>query len=614
MTNSDSKTSWITLGLGLVLGVVIGLVILRLLPSTNSNSDSIASLPPQSVTETSDNVQVEIPADSAEHDNKIADISSLETLLSASNRSEQVLALSKSINSLDVSKLVELLEDSNQISSKYLRQLVQETLVQKLASVHPQQTIELIDQLTYTPKASLINWIFQEWSRQNFDEAVFATQALGESDKTTALTAILNSRQDLSDAIHLKAAKKFGYEHLAVDRILSLVQPANWTDPAEAWKQITQLLKESEVAELSEIQQEVIAELAVVWFEQQGEDVIKNISDQMEKYPNYTEAMSRILAKIGRDNPGQALQFAADLNLHNRSLLSTIMESASTADPVAALKAAFTVASHSIRDHLERVVISAWIELDAEAVLDNLLLLPETVRTWGQQEALVALISKSPEFVASYLSTVENDSVRTTVAPRLATAWTKVDPLAALDWAKTNPKVYVNPVVAIDLPERVIRRIAADDFELAMQLALEHPLADGEVGLEAIVIGEMMSHNVEDAIAELNQTRNEATKMAALGEIGREMVTKGRSDDAIKLAKDISSDAQIQYFESLSNSWAYHEPTDAILKIDNLPDGTIRENLATHLASYKDMIHSYTPEQIEQLKKYVHPVLHGMLE
>lgn len=614
MTKSDSKISWTILGAGVVIGIAIGLVILRLLPSTNTNSDRIASLPSELYSGSTDNKQVEISADSIEHHHEIADISSLETLLSGSNRSDQVLALYQSVNSMDVSRLIGLLDSSKQISSKYVRQLAQESLVQKLASVHPKQTLELINQLTYTPKDSLIDWLFQEWSRQNFDEAVFAAQALSESDKTTALTAILNSRRDLSDAIHLEAAKKFSYEQLAIDQILTIVQLENLQDPAEAWKQVTQILQKSTVTELSEVQQEVIAKIAFTWFEQQGEKSLKNISDSLRKYTNYIDAMSLIFAKIGQDNPGQALQLAADLNLHNRSLLSAIMKSASTTDPVAALKAVSSVTSLSLRDHLEREVVSVWINVDPQAVLNNLMLLPENVRIWGQEEALVALIPESPEFVASYIVEVENASIKTNVAPKLALQWAKTDPHAAFDWAQANPLVHINPVVVINLPERVIRNIAANDYELAMQIALEQPIADGEVGLEALVIGAMMSYNIEDAIATLDQTRNEATKNAAMGEIGRELVTKGRSDDAIELVKEFSSDVQVQYYKSLASSWAYYEPADALMKIDSLPEDQIRLNLAEQLVSYKDVIHSYTPEQIEKIKEHIPPSWHGFLD
>ncbi|MCY3626760.1 MAG: hypothetical protein OXG88_03860, partial [Gammaproteobacteria bacterium] len=154
MIKSDSKTSWTILGAGVVIGVVIGLVVLRLLPSTNTNSDSVASLPPQLYSGSTDNVQVEISADSTEHHNEIADTSSLETLLSGTNRSDQVLALYQSVNSMDVSRL--------------------------------------------------------------------------------------------------------------------------------------------------------IAKIAFTWFEQQGELSLKNISGVLEKYTNYTDAISLILAKIGRDNPGHS--------------------------------------------------------------------------------------------------------------------------------------------------------------------------------------------------------------------------------------------------------------------------------------------------------------------
>ena len=615
MTNSTIKskpswrTNWILLGTGITLGLVIGIVALQWLFFNGDRLDQTTTQATRIIENQKDGGLADVQSSDSHTANSLNDVRSLKPLLASTSRVNQDLVLYNLVYAATESQLRNLLNESKQVTSKQTRQTIQKVLIQRFAMLAPKQALSLIEEQSLTPRQSLLEWVFQEWSLRNMDQAVTAALELEAQDKQVALIVVFNARTDLSHKDHLRIAKKFGYEQLVSERILLTFLNDERIDPEVAWEQIKQTLPKAG-STLSKVQQEVIAKIAQEWFTQQGEHSLEEVKKYLQRSPHYTDTMAIILANIGLENPLIALQLAETFKLYSLKVKSKIVESAAVHDPNAALNAASKMASLTTRDHLQRVAITSWIETDAEVVLENLLVVPENLRSWTQQEALLALAHESHAFVASYIPSIEDDSVKNRVSLVLAWRWAKADPLAALNWAQSNPDVSM---LSTQLQTRVIQTITQDDPQLALQLAFEQPLAEEEIGLEAFVIGAMMNVDIDAALGALDKARNEATKNAAFVEVGITLVRKGRSATAMEIVKELSPDFQRRYFSSLGTEWAYTEPDDLFQKLEALPTDQIRENLASQLAMMSDLV-QLTTEQKEKLKEYVPPALHGALQ
>ncbi len=606
------RKNWPTLliGLGAVVGIAIGTVVVLLVDSNLLNSPLLKKQSSVSSDEDPRSIQENIPTKPTLIAKSIGNVSELCDFLESKSRADQAMALYSFVKETNADELEVFLKQSSQVGSSHLRREIQEAIVLRLAMNEPGLTLKLIEELEDSRASNLIGLVFQEWSVVNLDQAILGSAKLSGQNKKVALEGILAAKNELSINDQLKIARELGLEQFVLDQISLSIVGGGVRNPREQWKQFFEA-SGRDLENFSRTQREVIASIAFSWIVEEGDEVWLEIYGELSESDSYESILVHVMERVAREYPRRALKLAESSGLEDQAAQSQLIPSTSKINPKSAFDATSTIATESTRLQLQRVAVASWVESDPYEVLETLDQLPAGVRQWSQQEALLAIVDIDPETVASMISTVGDSQIKIKISHKIAYEWAKLDPNAAIRWASSDPEVREwNKELQI----HILRSITREDPELAMSLALDQPIAmEAEIGLEATVIEEMVHSSLDTAIALLDQVRNSTTRHSALLTIGNAMVVKGHSDKAIELIKETPPEFQFEYFDSLSNMWAYHEPVDLYEKLRILQSDHIAENLATQLASLNSVLQYLSPEQKKGLEKFVPPALHGML-
>ena len=594
-------------GIGVFVGLTVGTVAVLLNDKDESGLRDDEPLVSQS---TDGNADEELINRFAETADSINDIQELVALLESANKLERLRVLYNFANVADVQNLETLLEQSADVEPKHLRDYIQKALVLGLATHDPKQTLGLLENLEASLSPSLIGLVFQEWALEDLDTAVAEAAELIDANKRNAVEGILSARFDLIEKDRREIARRLGHEQLAIDQIAREIVDEELLDPKKAWTRFTDTF--GETSPYSTEQQRTIFEIAQIWIAQEGNEALKEINGVLRKRDDHLVLVGQILENIAKDNPHHALDLANTIDLRSLNVLSRLVSSAANVDPRTAFEAASLITKPQTREHLQKLAIAKWVESTPLEVLDEIDQIPSSLREMSRGKALTALAGESPETAASLFSTIDNIVMRKNMATAIVREWAKQDYEGALQWVNSNPDVST---LKQELYTHVLRSLAQEDIQLAITVALDQPIhSSSKIGLEAAVIAEVASFNVDDAISMLNYSRNQETRQTAYKAIGSALVIKGRSELAMELVAESSPEFQLEYFDSFGFLWAAEDPEDLYARLDNFPTEKITEHMAYALVHINSVRQYLTPEQKEGLKKYVSDFFHGLLE
>lgn len=601
--------SFLFLGLGTLTGVLVGFVAFQIVNANNedsssSGSQSVASSDRETIVERFDTVPVGSGSTWS-----ISEISELIDTLESQNPINQLAALYEIVDDTTADDIENMLKQSVQISNTKLLKEVQKVLLQRLVKHDLNRALSVVVESKDLQQPSFVDLVFQEWSLQDIDQAVTEVRDLKDTIQQDAILGILTARSGLSNNELREIGQKLGNEGFVADHIASKIREEGVVEPQSAWNRFIEEFGTNTTV-LSSVQQEVLVDIILARSEA-GNSSLQEIVDELETSDYQHSFVSDLLVRVGLNEPELALQLAMNMGLRKRDTFSRIVEHAAQQNPKKTLEATAVVSSLNTRAHLRRVVILKWIASDPQEVLDALEQLPVEPREWVLSEALLVLAKESPEAAKSYIQTIEDLGSKTNAARAIAYSLAKNDPKTALDWAMSNEEV--NQWLD-ELQKSIIQSVAEEDSSLAMKLALELPLdSETAVGLESVVIEEMVSQNIDEAILALRQTRNQSTKESAYLAVGNALIGKGLSESAIELVSESSPDFQLNYFDSLAGPWAYEDPTDLFDRLPSLPSEKIQEHLAIKLVEINSATQVLSAEQKTALKPYIPEALHGLL-
>ena len=595
------------IGLGVLVGVTAGTVAVL----WNGHDDSERRNDETDVTRfTNGKAEKELADQLAETADSINDIQELVALLESANNVERLRVLYNFANIANVQTLETLLEQSADVELKHLRDDIQKSLVQGLATHDTKKTLGLLENLEASLSPSLIGLVFQEWALGDLDSAVAEAAELIDPNKRNAVEGILTARFDLSERDRREIARRLGQEQLGMDQIAREIVDEELLDPKKAWKRFIDTFGKTSL--YSTVQQRALAEIAQAWIAQDGNEALNDINDVLRNRDDHVLLIGQLLENIAKDNPHRALDMANTIDLRSLNVLSRLVSSAAEVNPRTALEAASLITKPQTREQLQKLAIAKWVESTPLEVLDELDQIPSRLREWSRGEVLKTLASESPETAASLLTTIDNTTTRKYIATAIVREWAKQDYESALQWVNSNPDVSTWKQ---ELHTHVLRSLAQKDIQLAITVALDQPIhSSSKIGLEATVIAEVASFNVDEAISLLNYARTKETRQTAYKAIGSALVVKGRSELAMELVAESTPEFQLEYFDSFGFLWAAEDPEDLYARLDDFPTEKITENLAYALVHINSVKQYLTPEQKEGLKPYVPAFFHGLLE
>ena len=507
------------------------------------------------------------------------------------------VALHNTLASAGETELLSLLEQSTAIEHASRRQLVQGTIFRRYASLDPKNAIKQVSNMPRLQHGDLLAIVFGEWALSQLDDALASAKRLDGFGKLAALRGILESRDDLSDAVRVEIGRQLGNERVAQNIVTQSNISEAIKDPESAW---TTLIEDDL---LDTAQTGTLIQVAEAWIEKDGMSVLGKINDTLSDWTSKTSVLAAVVHNLVQADAQAVFDFVRTMenDTHN-TVITNVVNAWARLDPEAALAAVLSVESKSLRASLENSIASSWGRTNPREALENLDLLPENARDAARSSAITALAQTSPEEAANLMAGMDGGEYQLMTAFQVMSVWANKDPIAALEWTLNNPEVED---LRTSLLPSILYQVASRNPQLAFDIALQQPVGENQIGLEAQVIANIAYSNIEKALALLSQVREGPTLAYALNSVGSALVRSGDIDEAWMLAQRLSESQREAYYQSVVSAWASHDATELYESIDKLPSDEIKSLAAMRLISFNKWSRQLDEDQVNRAKTYL---------
>lgn len=516
----------------------------------------------------------------------------LKFLMRAPTAFERTEALYSLLFSADATMLSNLLEQSSNIGSEHLQHSTQTAIVQKFAALDPKLALSRIGLLPRERHNPLISAVFSEWSRIDLDQAVAHAKILKKPQQYVALQGILGSQENLSND-----AKKELASQLEID--LNVFEQRVFTESiSEEWEALI-ADERSNLAQTAEL-----IRLAHEWVDQSGFEAIAQIDESL-KDPKLKKAvlgsvLQRGLLTNSQATLQQAIVFEDDLQ---ELVLETLARAWASIGPQEAMEAIASIETHRIRRQMLEHFVTAWADFDPEELFENFELIPENLRTLAQEQAIRTLAKSAPEEAFQFLEKVSDEYLKFELTVEIATKWSDKNALEALNWVLSEE--FTSASMERHVLNIVLRDLAAENPELALQTALDQPLDLMGLGLEATVIDAVARTDIERAVSMLAQVREGYTQSFTAVAVGKALVRNNESDRALELAQQLPEEYRDSYYDLVVNEWAYSDPKSLVGALDKLPSAEAKYRAAMDLNRLNVGTNILTKEQMSFVRGHL---------
>lgn len=593
--NSASSNRVRSIGLfigGSVLGIVSTVAVLLGISSLTSDSpqDEIATTSSQAyASDSRGDVERSRTTATVDRDRELGLLRFLSRAPSVFERTEALYSL---LLSADAMMLTNLLQQSNNIGSEHLQHSTQTAIVQKFAEVDPKIALSSIGDLPRERRNPLTSTVFGEWSLIDLDAAVAHAKTLEESKQYLALQGILVAHENLS-----QDAKKGIANQLEID--LNVFEQLTVSESiSEEWEALI-VDERSNLAQTADL-----IGLAHKWVNQSGLEAIaqidKSLNDATLKKAVIGSVLQQALLKDPQATLQQALVFEDDLR---EFVMATIARAWASIGPEEAMESITSIETPKTRRQMLEHFVSAWANFDPKEMFENFDLVPENLQSLAQEQAIRALAKTTPEEAVKFLEEISDEYLQFELTMEIATEWSEKNVLEALNWVLSEQ--FTDAALERIVLTTVLRSLAAENPELALQTALDQPLDLMGLGLDATVIEEVARSDLERALSMLAQVREGYTKSYATVAVGKALVRNNETDRALELAQQLPEEYRDSYYDLVVNEWAYSDPKSLVGEIDKLPSTEAKYRAAMDLNRLNVGTNILTKEQMSFVRGHL---------
>lgn len=586
------------LTLGFALGAVVAAITFFSLFNSSDKAENSDRLFADSTTGQTQDSQGSDRGNDLQFLSNEAGLDSLSEVAQLSSEFERSAALFNILLQADKRDLLTLVDQSKKVSPATVQRSMQQSIFQRLASI---DSVEALKQAKTLPKHRqdpLVQAIFEEWSITDLDESVKVAKNLDGPQKIAALQGILRSRTDLSESLRKEIARDFGRERVAVDMISQARMMELLDDPEEAW--FAMIGDQNQGSS----QTGILIQIGNAWVRQQGLGVLGQIAESFTDWQTRSTVVRSIIAKATLANPQDALNQALRLRSNQvGEWAPMVVREWALSEPRTAFDAATNVSPSGLRRNLQESVVIAWATNNPNMLLEELALLPENLQNLAREQAILAIARNEPLEAVDLMASVEDDSSRHMIAYSVASSWSDIDPVAAVNWILSNTDLESmrNELLTI-----VFQNLALENPQLAMELALKQPIEHQHGrGLEAIVIARLAQVDLLHALALLAQVREGQTQVAAFMSIGQQLVRNYDTDRALKLGEQLDGQSRSSYYQSVMSTWANMDPEGLVNSLDKLPSTETKSKAALSLARSNQYREVLTTDQLDYAKSFL---------
>ena len=580
------------LGISITLGVLLGLNVISNGTDTTNDTESIAregvNRSPGDVKKLSANGTID----------RERDLGLLKFLNQAPSAFERTEALYSLLLSADASMLTDLLKQSNNIGSEHLQHSTQTAIVQRFAAVDFRLALSTIESLPFDRHDPLTATVFGEIAQLDFDEAIAHAKTLDELKKYSALQGIFGSQENLSKDKKREIANELQIDLTVFER----------SAPTNSFTEEWHALLADERANLAQTAD--LIRIAHKWVDVSGLEAIAHIDESLHdsilKKAVIGSVLQRALLSDAQETLQQVLNFEEDLR---EFVLETIARAWASIGPEEAMESIAAIETHRLRRQMLEHFVTAWANFDPKEIFEQFDLIPENLRPLAQENAIRTLAKTTPSEAVQYLKEVTDELLRFDLTMEIVTRWSDKNALEALEWALSEEfsNDPLDRMLENQMLNTVLRSLAAENPELALQTALDQPADRMGLGLEATVIEEVARTDIERAMSMLAQVREGFTQSFAAVAVGQALVANNETDRALALAEQLPDNFRDFYYNLVVNEWAYSDPKSLVNNLDQLPTteaqytaamDLVRRNVGTNILSKEQMslVKSFLPE------------------
>ena len=524
----------------------------------------------------------------------VRSVSDLDSLLESKSAFYRDLAVRRLLANTNKRRAKELFRIANGMSSTSTRDAVQSIIVEKLASIDPSDTIELVDDLESDRRRLLLEVVYQEWASTDLEAAVVHAESMNQTDRRSAFTGIFAAESVLADQHALEIARSLDTEQVFLDHSASkkLLEPIG--DPRSALESFISLHGQT-FEELSGPETLYMVSLVQSWIKEIGVDAVRLTLQQLTSDTSRIAMLNHLFTHSG----DQELALSVSHRMYEayRDIVSRTLVRWAESSPLAAFSVASSFEDTLTRRRLQRSTILTWSESDPQSLLDSINELPQNFRAWSHHLALLALAKDFPERAVGRLKEMPDGQQRFSAAVKIARNWGEKSPRAALDWAATNS-------FGFDLRRTVFEGISQVDPELAMELASEQPADNYEASFEAAIIAQVAERDAESALSMLHYAEDQKTLEAAYLSIGQALVEEGKAERAVDMVKNETKEFQSRFYRGIWLSWMRSDAQTMYDHFDKLPSSEVQALYALALLRLDQQEPFLEPEQIEKLESF----------
>lgn len=386
-------------------------------------------------------------------------------------------------------------------------------------------------------------------------------------------------------------------------------------NPAEAWAKLS-----ANPDLLTDDNWDQISNIVEAWVIEEGITIIDTVTARIED-----EELKETVIRYGlrtevEGNPkaafDYALQFESEgggiFDISENPYMNYVLYQWVRVQPVHALNRVLDIDSNSQKSRLVDDIFGSWVRNDIKGMVDSIPQLPSEVQDTVRIHGIAHLSRESIDEALSLFDDIENEAKKGQAARNIALSWAEEDPEAALNWAQTNQNTES---IRSQVTSTILTSLASKSPQKAFDVALELPLNEDGVGLEASVLATMAYTNVERALELLPRVRAGETQQTAYMGVGSGLAMQGKTTEAIELGKDLPEEDQLNYYTTvgtmaltgslISGVTGQELEKDVFETIDRIPLAAARSKIAVQAIIMDQLSNSYSDEEIESLKEYV---------
>ena len=513
-------------------------------------------------------------------------------------------------------------ESSNSWISERVRSELQVAILQRLATHDPYEALRLVEAWNDTESALFIRPIFETWAILDPDSAIGHARNLDEQTRNSAMLGLL----DAQDETNLPKALEIGHE-LDVSEKGSVSTFVDWLnaecaqDPEDTWTRLTKLAWKYRIPGVGQL----LASLAVQWYEEEGSDVLDEIRALSNNDNSYqvNSSLSRVLKHIALTEPKTAFNYARYLPNRSSALLDDLMRTWAEFDLQGALEASYAIGDDVVRRDSQQKVAAVWAEKEPRYILRNLDVVPEPVRYVAARVGVGEVARNSLQEAGKYALQIEDLALRKIAVSWLMPIWSTHEPSTLLNWLLSDS---ANEHIVSEVREQLVYNTLDSDPRRAFQLAQGQPRAEWNrgtldlaaqilrngqhslpppVGLESHALKRIAESDPQLALELLPNVREGDTKFEATLHLGKAFVYEGDVSEALNLAQQLPESNRDRYYSRLIRHWGREDPISLLESIEEFASTKHQSSAAAFLLREDRKHRTLDEAQVNSLRKYL---------